>query len=279
MYSNDRIKALEYTISFLKDMELYDSCQKTLVVDSRTNYVPDEWQLLQVPRLFNKFCWGRMWDAGVHSARYEKIVYLDSDRMLPKDYLKIVKSKLKDQMFMFTSKHFHVISDTDINVCKKLVEKEEIESSLLLPEYIGRFKYETRHQYPFHGSGKNVMSGSVAFTKSTYERLGGVDHWYCGHGAFADSDFHMQASVGGCEFLDLYIPELHYPHEKLDNKNSIINKNDLHLMSLDNFIYYCDKWKLPMSLADTFAERCGVLRPTKYVNKKLKEIKEGAKIC
>ena len=35
------------------------------------------------------------------------------------------------------------------------------------------------------------MSGSVAFTKKTYIRLGGVDPWYRGHGAFADTDFSL----------------------------------------------------------------------------------------
>lgn len=271
MYSTDRSDALSHTISCLKYMKLYDKCQKTLVVDGKIDRIPSDWQAIQIPRNSNGFCWGRMWDAGVYSARYEKIVYLDSDRLMPENYLNIVNEKIDDDVFIFTSKHFLMLEALPIQTCKDLLKMPEIETSLIMPNYIGRFKYEVRHQFPFHGPGKNVMSGSVAFNKKTYNKLGGVDHWYCGHGAFADSDFHMQASVAGCNFIDLEIPELHYPHKKIDN-NTILNEKKLYYMGLDNFIYYCKKWNLPMKLADGLAERCGESRPSKYVDNRLKEI-------
>lgn len=278
MYSNDRAEALEYTLSCLRDMPLYEKCQKTLVVDTKVDRIPEDWQAVQVPRVDGKFCWGRMWDAGVFSAKHDRIVYLDSDRMLPKRFLSDVDEYLVDDMFIFTSRHFMMISDLSLSLCKKLLEQDEVEESLLSQDYIGKFKYEVRFESPCHGPAKNVMSGSTAFTKRTYIRLGGVDHWYAGHGAFADTDFHMQASVGGCEFLDLELPELHYHHNKMgDNK---INLDDMTLrrMGLDNFIYYCHKWSLPLVLAESLAVRCGVMRPQRYVDKKLKEIKAGAKV-
>lgn len=266
MYSKDRAEALQYTISCLRDMPLYGSCQKTLIVDGKIDNIPEEWEAIQVPRINNKFCWGRMWDAGVLSSKYENIVYLDSDRLLPKNFLELVNANIKDDIFIFTSIHLMMKQNLSIEQCKDILENFYFQKELY------GVSFEVRHLEPHHGPGKNVMSGSTAFTRKTYLRLGGVDHWYCGHGAFADSDFHMQAAAGGCEFIDLNIPELHYPHRKLDTQNNKLQDKELWLMGLDNFIYYCDKWNIPMVLAESLATQCGVKKPSSYVNKRIKEI-------
>lgn len=276
MYSTDRAKALEHTLSCLRDMPLYDRCQRTLVVDGKIDRIPHDWQAVQVPRLGGGFCWGRMWDAGVYSARHANIVYLDSDRLLPRNFLELAADRAADDVFVFTSKHFLMSAAHPVEECKRLLAAGDVEEMLLHPDFFGKYRFEARHGQPYHGPGKNVMSGSVAFTKKTYTRLGGVDQWYCGHGAFADSDFHMQASVGGCSFVDLEIPEFHYPHDKVDGSRAIDEKT-LYRMGLDNFIYYCHKWGLSMALAEGLAVRCGVPRVSRYVDKKLKEITEGAK--
>lgn len=278
MYSPDRKEALGHTIACLSDMELYDECQKTLIVDGKTNVFYEDWDQIQLPRLSNQFCWARMWNAGVFTAKHEKIVYLDSDRMLPTDYLSMVNELVEDKVFLYTSFLFNMLKTMSIEDCRALLRHESMEPLIKDPLAIGTIRYEIRHGVPFHGSGKNVMSGSVAFTKNTYQELGGVDPWYRGHGAFADTDFHMTAVVGGCRFVDLGIPELHYPHSKLDGPN-VLSDSALWILSLDNFIYYCDKWKLPMSLAESFAVRSGIKSPVPYVRKKLKEIKEVAKEC
>ena len=270
MYSTDRFEALERTLACLRKMNLYESCQKTLVVDGKIDKVPKDWEVVQVPRKNKEFCWGRMWDAGVLTANYDKIVYLDSDRLLPKNYLELVKDIGKN-VFAFTSMHFLISQKISAERCCQALERRDLEDIFTDEELIGKLRYEVRHKIPNHGPGKNVMSGSVAFSRDLYLKLGGVDHWYCGHGAYADSDFHMQASIGGCEFLDFNIPELHLSHEKISiNKVSLSNK-ELWKLGLDNFIYYCNKWKLPMTLAESLAVRCDVNRPSLYVNKKLKE--------
>lgn len=277
MYSTDRAKALEYTLSCLRDMPLYDQCQRTLVVDGKIDRVPEDWQAVQVPRVEGKFCWGRMWDAGVCSAKNENIIYLDSDRLLPKNFLEKTQKAIKHGAFVYTSKHLMMVDEVPLDLCKKLLATRDLEEMLSRPETIGHFRYEPRHGEPFHGPSKNVMSGSVGFTKTTYNVLGGVDHWYCGHGAYADSDFHMQAAVGGCSFIDLDVPELHFPHNKLGENRTELDQKTLYRMGLDNFIYYCHKWGLPMALAEGLAVRCGVLRPSMYIDKKVKTIKASAK--
>ena len=269
MYSTDRLDALKYTVSCLEDMYLYDKCQKTLIVDGKIDLIPPDWEVIQVPRVNNKFCWAKMWDAGVLSAKYEKILYLDSDRLLPKIFLEIIENILEDDLFLFTSKHFMMNTLISIEDCKNVLEYFDKNKNKYSLEGL---RYEIRNENPYHGPEKNVMSGSTAFTKKTYLRLGGVDHWYCGHGAFADNDFHMQAACGDCSFIDLNIPEIHYLHEKIDDKSNPIKQKDLWLMGLDNFIYYCDKWNLPFSLAEGVASQCGVKKPISYVKRRQKVI-------
>lgn len=273
MYSTDRQAPLGHTISCLRDMDLYDQCQKTLIVDGKTNCVPKEFEIVQVPRVDGQFSWVNMWDAGVHSARFEKIVYLDSDRMLPESFLKLVKD-VPDDTFMFTSKHFHMLDDLSIEDCKAFLVANKEQGVFMEDRFLGRFQYEPRFKEVVHGPGKNVMSGSVAFTKRTYNKIGGVDPWYRGHGAFADTDFHFTASQHGCEFIDLDIPEIHYHHKKLEGEEEI-DEITLRRRGLDNFIYYCKKWGLPVALAEDLAVRCGILRPTKYVEEKMEKLQHS----
>lgn len=277
MYSTDRAKALDYTLACLREMPLYDQCQRILVVDGKIDKAPDDWEPVQVPRHAGKFCWGRMWDAGVCTAVHENIVYLDSDRLLPRNYLELVSRKLKPDTFIFTSKHFMMMKELSVQSCQKFLSHKNPMFLLAHDEFLGSARYEPRLGEPVHEPSKNVMSGSTAFTKKTYMRLGGVDHWYCGHGAFADTDFHLQAAMGGCKFIDLEIPELHFPHNKLGEDKKALDNETLYKLGLDNFIYYCFKWSLPMALAEGLAHRSGIKRPAHYVEKKVKSLKEAAK--
>jgi hypothetical protein len=272
IFSPDRHESLNYTLSCLRDMPEYESCQKTLVVDGKIDKIPFDWEALQVPRINNKFCWGRMWDAGVYSAKYDKILYLDSDRLLPKKTLTLINKYLKNDMFLFTSRHFNMQDFISLEECKKILSYEKIEEMLLEYSYLTNLRYEVRHKQPFHGAGKNVMSGSTAFTKNTYLKLGGVDQWYCGHGAFADSDFHMQASISGCVFYDLGLIELHLPHNKIGDKQEVLKSQELYKMGLDNFIYYCNKWNISNFILESYASNAGITKPAIYIAKKMKEI-------
>lgn len=253
-------------------MKFYSECQKTLIVDGKLKNVPEDWDHVQVPRKNGKFCWGRMWDAGVLTARNESILYLDSDRLLPSNFLEKVLEKVDKDNFVYTSNHFMMSEESPLEICQELL-KENNPFESLSDRFLGFARYEPRHGLPNHQSVKNVMSGSTAFMKKTYLRLGGVDHWYCGHGAFADTDFHMTASVGGCKFVDLGSTELHFPHEKLNDKDQkAITATELQMLSLDNFIYYCQKWRLQITLAEELAKRIGVRKPNIYVKERIKQI-------
>lgn len=272
MYSSDRQDALDRTISCLRNMDLYNQCQKTLIVDGKCNVALHDWNVVEVPRIGGKFCWAYMWDAGVNSARFDKVLYLDSDRMLPRNYLELVKEHVDDGVFVFTSNHFMMLKELPVEKCQELLDRFEVDGVLTDEEFLGSARFEARFEHPVHGPGKNVMSGSTAFTKSTYWALGGVDPWYRGHGAFADTDFHFAARIGGCQFVDLNVPEFHFPHPKRDNEGNEIEEMKLRRMGLDNFIYYCLKWGLPLALAENVAHSCDIRRPDKYVQKRAKEL-------
>lgn len=271
MFSNDRINQLQTTLATLGKMKYFDQCQKTLVVDGKPQILVPGFETISVPRVRGKFCWADMWAAGVCSARYETVLYLDSDRLLPSNYIELIMNNIEDNTFLFTSRHYILQKELCCNDLWDFLEDSRSERTTE-PPYLGSMLYDPRHQQPFHGPGKNVMSGNTAFTRNTFFRLGGVDSWYCGHGAFADSDFHMVATEGGCQFVDLKSPELHIGHIKLDEDNQEIDNESLHLMGLDNFIYYCYKWKLPISLPESVAFTVGVKNARNYVRSKLKQI-------
>ncbi len=271
MYSSDREIALERTISCLRRMNSYDQCQKTLIVDEKVNVVYPEWHAVEVPRIGGKFSWSNMWDAGVGSARFENVLYLDSDRLLPPYFLELAVDNLKDDVFVFTTNHFMMREESSKILCNQILDFG-IEDIVENEHFLEKLKYDPRFKEPIHGPGKNVMSGSTAFTRKTYYRLGGVDPYYAGHGAFADTDFHYTARVGGCEFIDLGVPELHFPHPKKNKEGKNIGYMELRRMGLDNFLYYCCKWNLPLALAENVAHGCNLRRPAKYIEKRLREL-------
>ena len=70
------------------------------------------------------------------------------------------------------------------------------------------------------------------------------------------------------------IPELHYPHTKNDQDGKIIDYDKLKMMSLDNFIYYCIKWGLPLTLAENVAVKSKIKDPKKYIAEKSKLLRK-----
>lgn len=269
MFSRDRFRQLERTISFLRRNKLFQDCQKTLVVDGRSDRVFEDFEMIQVPRLGGQFSWANMWDAGVATARHPAILYLDSDRLVPSDYLERVLDTVRDDQFLFTARHYMVLKDLEDEECAAFLANGNL---ITEDRYMASLKFEPRLRQPPPGPGKNVMSGNTAFTKRTYLRLGGVDPWYRGHGAFADTDFHMEASVKGCQFVDLGVPELHWHHAKIDANDIEIDGMSLARLALDNLIYYCHKWGLPMNQAENAALKCRIFQPVKYVKERLEKI-------
>jgi hypothetical protein len=233
----------------------------------------EDFEIVQVPRFRGAFCWSDMWSAGVGTARHPIVVYMDSDRLLTKNYLEKVLEKTIDGVFTFTSWHFMATKDLNREDCETFLDSTNFQSFLSDEKFFGLLRFDPRFGAVKDVPAKNVMSGSTSFTKKTFLEVGPVDPWYCGHGAFADSDFHMQTAKKGCKFIDLQIPELHCHHHKMD-KNKNIDPLVMKRLTLDNYIYYLDKWGLSLSAAEKMAKvHCEITEPVKYVKRKLAEIK------
>lgn len=265
MYSNDRKAQLEMVFKCLAAMSGFEACQKTLVVDGRLlDHFPG-WDVIQVPRVNGRFCWANMWNAGVATARHPVIWYLDSDRLLPSYYLDLITSQVKDDVFAFTSWHHNVQPGTSFDLCVEFLNEDPDLTNFQKDRYLAKIWYEPRFRLPTNSPGKNVMSGNTTFTKATFLKLGGVDPWYCGHGAFADTDFHVQAAKAGCEFMDLMVPEVHYHHVKLSEGGTPHLQKDIALQTLDNYIYYCRKWGVSMAMAESMAAKIKIPKPRDYI--------------
>ena len=156
MYSNDREAAFKEMLSFLRNMPLYESSQKTLVVDGRLKTYYEDWSFVEVPRVNNRFCWGRMWDAGVLVSKNDKIIYLDSDRLLPANFLEKACSKIVDDVFVFTSQHFMMQKTMTHEMCEDFIKDEDCFSN---QKFLGYVHYDPRFKKIVHGPAKNVMSG------------------------------------------------------------------------------------------------------------------------
>ena len=266
MYSSDRKQYLEKQIEHMRNMASYDKCQKILVLDGELNVDFEELEVVPLDRGYN-FNWSDAWWAGVNHCENEKILYLDSDRLLPLDYLEKIEPLIDDGKFVYASNMFTLClwpGKGTVDKFLQMTPKEVREELCDLKD--GMIVDDTKLKFPVARHGKNPMSGNTAFTKSTFVSSGGVDPWYSGHGAFADSDYFMQMHKEGAEFVDVEESiELHFGHTKKDEYGKNLSAKELGLSSLDNFIYYCKKWKIPKQRAVDVAKSWRIENPEKYV--------------
>jgi len=272
MYSPDRKQYLEKQIHFLKKMTGYDECQKILVVDGLTNVQPDGFDVVEMTRSAG-FNWSRAWQTGVDHSKFDNILYLDCDRLFPKNYLLEIQKALQESpdCFVYTPNLFTIRKYPGEQTIDEILAShpEDIKKN----NFDGCIMYEPRFTHPVHFPGKNAMSGSVAFAKDTFLRSGGVDSWYEGHGAFADSDFFMQTVRKGLRFYVLPdLVELHFGHTKRDESNNIISDGELKMQGLYNFIYYCKKWGIGFEKAIIVAKNIGVPNPQLHLEEVLHEM-------
>lgn len=252
MFSPDRLPQLAQAVECMREMSLYDRCQKTLLVDDSDVTHPSlpEWEHVKVSRPRKEFNWSRMWEVGVGHSRHEVVLYLDSDRVLPRDYLEAVLANARDGAFLFCRNLFSFRRAVGIHVVKNYRDGHTPES--LKADY-DRHKdllwYDPRFGLPCDGPGKGVMSGNTAFTRETFKRSGGVDPFYRGHGAWADSDFHRQCWGMGMGMVDLGRLELHLHHDKLAAGGGELAAHDVEVLSLNNYVRYCSKWNVDLDRA------------------------------
>jgi hypothetical protein len=236
-YSEDRLLQLRQTIECLEEMDGYGQCQKMLCADGVTNVCPTDFDILEVQRPGPYYCWATVWEAALSRARYENILYLDSDRILPGDYFRRALAELADDTFVFPARLYNLEADVPTDVLKRIRDNVGSYPHLL------RADHRVWDDPASSVRRKNPMSGCVAFTKTTYRNSGGMDSAYTGWG-YPDTDYFTKTFRAGCRFVPIDCDELHLKHGYRQGP-----RNSARLFCLTNLwngVYYHRKWMLPL---------------------------------
>ena len=237
LYSTDRKKNLLQTLDFLKEMNGFDSCQVVISVDGKINFNCD-YEYVEVKRNHNFYCWKNSIEAGIEKSNNDKIIYIDSDRILPKNYFELISSKVDDKSFVFPKYLYQFLKDHDFETIKSVRDNFKENK---------HFVREDQRVYsnPIDAiRRKNPMSGCVAFTKKGYYESGGFDGSFVGWG-FPDIDFYMSAYNQKYNFIPIDCNELHLHHNYIDCNYSY-SRSLVRLMGLYNGVKFCKKWNLPI---------------------------------
>lgn len=160
---------------------------------------------------------------GVSCAKSDRIIILESDRLLPKGYFAKVLQELKPKISIttkFMEKLLAPVTDNDIND-KKYTFKEEFRSET---NQIGM---------------RNMWSGNTAIMKSDYLEAGMMDENYVGYG-WADSDMCNRMNKIGVKNQFWDDVELHLWHPSTTYGNA-----DQKRLFINNGLRFCQIWNVP----------------------------------
>lgn len=235
IYSPDRLKQLEQSIECLKRLSGYADCEKILCVDGRANVRPDSWTVVEIPRKHRHFSWADSWNAAVERASFETMLMLDSDRILPRNYLELVTTAVKDMTFAYSGSLFRAERDCRQDELFAFQDEAEINFPI---------RPEKRQACPPDASvtraGKNPMSGNTGLTRSTYRVTGGIDPTFVGWG-YVDTDYYVKTHRMKCEYVALPARELHLHH------GYGVNDFEFHRNNVWNQIKFLRKWGFEVS--------------------------------
>lgn len=169
-------------------------------------------------------------NVGVEDAETDKIIILESDRLLPPGYFMDVINQLEEG-----------VQITCLNMKKltKTATDEEIRQNT--------FEYVDEHRDPQNRIGmRSVWSGNTAIMKSDYYRVGKMDEKYVGYG-WADSDMTATMEKGGVKSVFRPEIELHLWHAP-----ATYGEGDQKQLFINNGLHFCKKWG--HSLPDWFRQ-------------------------
>lgn len=240
LYSPDRLKQLKQMLFCLSEMEGISDCKIIICVDGKNNYISEYDNVLikEVKRKYKYYCWADCINSGLESAEKEKILYLDSDRILPVNYLNLINCLIDDYSFVFPKylKQFQL--DHDLSTIRHVRDNPGSLNHLYIDD-------SRVYSHPFDAvRKKNPMAGCVAFTKRGYKHSGGFDPSFFG-GCYADVDFYMNVYSKDYNLIAIDCVEYHLNHSYFDyfyeTKTSMPNFIT-RLMGLFNGLKFCKKW-------------------------------------
>ena len=157
---------------------------------------------------------------GIEDSENDKIIILESDRLLPKGYFASVLNELKEGV---------CITCKNMKKLAKTATDEEITNETF------EFKDEWRSEDAQIGM-RNMWSGNTAICKSDYYKAGKMDEAYIGYG-WADTDMSNRMSEIGIKSIFRPEVELHLWHPL-----STYGEGDQKQQFINNGVHFCKKW-------------------------------------
>lgn len=235
--ASHREAQLKQFIECLEEEEVFNSCQKILVFDGKLKSIEDhqlnvlDWEVAVPKRIDGLYCWSNAINEGIKRSNFDKILYLDGDRIVSSSFFSEIKN-IKDNEFLFPKNLYGFKNDMPLEKIKEYKKNQTFCKKLMLKDY-------REFKNPDNSFGrKNPMSGCVAFTKKTYIRTGGFDQMYTGYG-YADIDYFRKTYNLGCEFIPFDCVEYHLYHTYFPQSRELIILN-----CFWNAVKYCKKWGL-----------------------------------
>lgn len=170
---------------------------------------------MQLPKLTN---------FGVSICETEKIVVLESDRIVPTGYYASVFDSLKPGM---------QVTCQNMRKGKATASDEDIRKGLWMWVAEGRSR---KNELGL----KNMWSGNTAFCRSDFEKAGRMDESYIGHG-WADNDMTETMNSIGIESIYREEIEIHLWHPPFT-----YGVGDHQQLWINNGLHFCKKWKKPV---------------------------------
>lgn len=171
----------------------------------------------------------KMCNFGIKQASHEWVCILDSDRILPINYLCDLLLKVKKGNVYTLKNHINLKRDyTDEEIINNAVD----------------FEIDFRHPYNHALHRKNMFAGNTLINRDDYSIMGQMDEDFIGYG-FADNDASYSAVKAGLREVFNEGIEMHLFHPpSLCVENKLI-ENRTHWLGI-NGIRFCNKWDLPV---------------------------------
>ena len=174
-------------------------------------------ECMQLPALSN---------FGVEKAVADKIILLESDRILPAGYFEKAVGDLQSGYQITTQNMWKLLGPTSDEKIKQ-----------------GDFRHKDEHRSKSAQIGmRSMWSGNTAFMKKDFYKAGRMDEEYKGYG-WADNDMTLTMETNGVQSVfQEGVLELHLWHPPATYDGG----KDSKLLFIENGLRFCKKWNKPI---------------------------------
>ena len=210
-YSNDRLQVFEQVIRVFETCPFFNSCEKIILFNGTCDFPKFEHVKLEYP-----FCRMDFWRKGQEVSSFDKILYLDSDRLFKFDLFDQIYNELDNNDFVYPLSHYLL----KYNVSDQFIIKILEDKSFL--DYLGSDLFdlgEDRTDKIEEAIGRrNPMSGCLGYHKNASLPT----HGYIGWG-FSDMLWFRHSIGKSFKALDTFDLHLHHNYDKTRHYQLINN--------------------------------------------------------